>query len=622
MVSLRETARAEAAEAERLPSTSERRLVWAQRLFGLGAAESALALLDRFLEVAPPSAARRAALSQRFRYQTVLGRYHEALAALSTETELGAALCTRVADVLMRRDNPRRGLPYLDRAIALEPMLGALRLARVDAWAELGDWAAALAALREILHQPASVEAAARLALRIGAFAEAATLANGLLAREPLSSVAHEILGQLALFRGDLGGAKAHAATLLGIDPPTGFLLRGAARLLSDDLPGAETDLAEAGDGWPVRVWRGELLLRRGELRPAIEQFRSAAEAAPGLLVSAHLLQLLGNSRTLTERDRFEVGGLGAYGEVIDAIHSLCPDAASVLVSDDARQIGPLYERALKAMHGNRTISPSLMQDGQLVPLRIKPGPRYRARRLMNLCATAPHDEILDGLAEVIRDHPDSGLPRCYRAELLLWFGEYEEARVELEHIIERLPLTRWAYIGLATVEMLTGACARALDTLTVGIGRLNNTMGPPAYAVRGELFRRLGRLPEAIADLEKATTISPRRAAALLNLAIAYLVVGRDPEALHILTRMRAQAQPLFDDAGVDLDGKLDPTALQTTLDLLHGNRSSSGITWIVPGRPLRYLFFDPEQSQSPLAEIEAKELMLARNHMDHWRR
>ena len=610
--------------ASDLAPSSERRLIVAQVLFGLGDVEPALELLDTLVSAAAGTVTQQA-VEQRFRYRTLLGRFHEALAELSAHT-LSAPLCARVADVLLRRDNPQRALPFLERGLMLQPGAATLRMARADALAQLGAWEASGAALREAVvasgHRPEYVAAAARLALGIGAFDDAEALARSLLERDLQAPTAHDVLGHLALFRGAPGEAMDHATALLAVDLPSGLLLRGAARSLVGDDAGAEPDLQAAAadrDLWEAQVWLGEVLLRRGDHRAAVELFRSASEAAPGLLVSAHLLRLLATCRTFTAKTGWLVGGFASYGEVVDAIRTLCPDADTALASDDARLIVPLYERALARMRGNRTLSASVVDDGVLVPLRARPGPRFQARRVMNLVATSPTDEVLTGLARVVADHPQSGVPRCYRAELHLWLGEYRVARAELEQVIAEFPRTRWAYIGLATVEMLEGHHEPALETLARGIAAMNNTMGPPAYAVRGEILRRLGRLPKAIADLEKACELSPRRAAAWINLALAYAASGRAADASRVFERVRPPAMPLIDDAfaamGLDIHSPTElATGLEHALTLMQGNRSSSGVSWMVPGRPLRFLFFETSAASTGLAAAQERELDLAR--------
>jgi tetratricopeptide (TPR) repeat protein len=511
----------------------------AQLRFGLGAYEEALALAEPL---------------QRFQYQVALGRFHEALADAKEES---ARLHAAAADTLLRRDDPKRAVAHLDRAIELMPRSPSLKMARADALVELGDDRALMAiagAVRGSGDHPDYRSAAARMCLRIGAFEEAEAWGDD------------EVRGHLSLFRGDSESA-------LRVDHP---LIRGAALSLRGDDGAAEVELRAAG-GWEARVWLGDIALKRGDFAAAIDHAQSAAEAAPGLLISAQILRLLA-----TLKSGLEIGDRDGYGEIAGAVLALtggAPDEATL-------------QGALALMRGNRTVTPSYVRDGKLQLLRFPAGPRHASRRIMIRVATSPEDELLAELDRVIANFPETGLARCYRAELALWFGRYGEARADLDEVIRRFPDTRWAYIGRATVDMLEEKFSDALEILAVGIARKGGTMGPPAYAVRGEIFRRVGRREEALRDLETACKLTPRRLSAWINLALL---------KEEVVPFVRAHAAPLLADA----------SELADALSLMQGNRSSSGTTWRVPGKPLRFFFFDP--SAEGLLQMRKRELAFA---------
>jgi tetratricopeptide (TPR) repeat protein len=599
------------------------RIVVAQALLGLGDIESSLRLLDELAQRGEGAAVERIAATHRFQYRTLLGRFREALDGVSQPSS-SPALDARAGEVLLRRENPGAALRLLDRALRQAgPPSATLLMARADALVELGEFEAARAAIDEAIRASGDdqnyLAAGARMTLRMGWFQRAEELATQL---QPGEAAAHEVLGHLALFRGQAELALAHAQSLFDLDEPlSAATLRGAALCLLGDDVGAEAALqacTAARDGWEARVWLGQILLRRHDYPGAIELFQSAAEMAPGFLLSAHLLRL-GAAIASRPASQPRVGGFTAWGEVMDGLVQLDRAAAAVLASDEPEPIAALIEKALATFHGNRTLAPSFVRDGQLVALRFRPGPRYLARRLLNLIATSPEDEVLVGFDALLAAHGDYGVPRCYRAELLLWLGRYSEARADLEDVIRTFPETRWAYIGLATVEMLEGRLDAALEIVAVGIERKHGTMGPPAYAVRGEILRRAGLLTEAIADLEKACAVTPRRASAWINLALAYGASGRPADASRAFELVRQNAAPLlwdaFESRGLDIGSPEARTAgLESALMLMNGNRSSNGITWKLGALPLRFLFFEARSDGAGISEIQARELEASR--------
>src|SRR5262249_50060604 len=141
----------------------------------------------------------------------------------------------------------------------------------------------------------------------------------------------------------------------------------------------------------------------------------------------------------------------------------------------DTQAIGRVLERALAALGGNRTTSPTCIAASgtggpRLTRVPVRTAPRHASRRAMQRIRASSDAEGLRGLDEVIHRFPQSALPLCHRGELHLWLGRYAEARADLEAAILRHAATRWAHIGLTALDILEGHPTRALETCAQGI--------------------------------------------------------------------------------------------------------------------------------------------------------
>ena len=136
-------------------------------------------------------------------------------------------------------------------------------------------------------------------------------------------------------------------------------------------------------------------------------------------------------------------------------------------------------------------------------------------------------------------------------------------------------------------------------------------TTGPSLFVYRGEANRRLGRIPEALADLERSCSETPSRLGAWLNLALACGDAGMDARRAEVMDRILAQAPGLLSDAaaaaGVDV---FDPetrgregerAVLLTALEMMRGNRSSTCITYIPRPGILRLVPKYPSRGPGP---------------------
>jgi len=565
-------------------------------LFGLGDVEAAIEALER------PSGG--ADLPRLLEYRSLFGRYREAILGLPSEAS--AETHARAADVLTRRGDATGAIRHLRRACDLEPRSARLKMALADALGATSGTDELTSLLEDVLTEkkddPTYLGAAARMALGAGAFPHARTFAERLLRVDARAGAAHDVLGHLALFRGESDDAVLHAEALLAAsEPALGLTIRGGALALGgrDDaaaLAFLERANLEDDHAWEAHAWRAEILLRRRALDAAANEADRAISEAQGFLLSARIVRVLARFGSSEEGRRRPAGAAyreAEFLEIEQGVHLLCP-AARGRTDGDARI--RLLEEALRALRGNRTLHGSRVDGNELVSVPAVPGPRWASRQLLGRIATSDEEVLFSDFARVIAAHPHSGLPLCHRGEVHLWLGHYEAARADLETVVDRFPYSRWAYIGLAALETIEGKPERALEVLARGVDRMDQTTGPGVHGVRGEALRKLGRPTEAIGPLEEACALSPRRVSASANLALAYEAVGRAEDARRVFTALTERAYPFLHDAALAIGADLDDARalapiLEQALRQALGNRSASVITWRVGDAPIRCL-------------------------------
>ncbi|MFN8643461.1 MAG: tetratricopeptide repeat protein [Candidatus Binatia bacterium] len=465
------------------------------------------------------------------------------------------------------------------------------------------------------------LEAAARL-LELGDFAAAAALYEGLLRDGAAVAPALEALGRLCLWRGDAAGAVAIAGRLDAAAPgdPVARRLRAAAAMLNGApaaaralLDGVVADAPRDGEAW---LWRAEANLRLGDRAAAIAdadrslrcQFSFAARAV-------RLLAALRPGDWIHD---------STWQELAGELTAICPDAPARLATNTSDDLAELLERALAALRGNRSPHATWVRDdGTLALLPPSSSIRLASRRAMELVRLAPAAVALQRLDALVAAHPSSAMPLVHRGELRLWLGDYAAARADLEGAIAVHRHTRWAWYGLACLDLVAGDPERALATCAEGIRVMNDTEGPVAFLYRGEAYRLLGRLDEARQQLERSCALHQSRLSAWINLALVHAARGDRPAQAEIVRRLARVAPallaeaaaalgeaelaaialngPLAEQPATDLDA-LDRT-LALTLRMMRGNRSSSVVTYFTADGVLRHV----PQSLTPPARGRA---------------
>jgi tetratricopeptide (TPR) repeat protein len=275
-------------------------------------------------------------------------------------------------------------------------------------------------------------------------------------------------------------------------------------------------------------------------------------------------------------------------------------EASAALASP--RALEACLEALLDRMAGNLGPSPTVSVTNpngtrRFVRLELEPPPRENAVKALGTVAHAGIEGAEAAFRALRERQPRSPYTFTYHGELLLWLGRYDEAwRSFLA--AARIEPTRWADIGMLAILIFNEhlRAARLMATRAAGFHPIRGATLP---VYRGILFRRLGRLSDAIEDLRGAVEVKPTRVGARIELCLALRAAGFRADAVEHAAELVRDAAPLLVDAA-DAQGKdwcADPSVLvgdgvlEQALRAMRGNRSSSIVTWIDGSDRLRVL-------------------------------
>lgn len=520
----------------------------------------------------------------------------------------------------------QRALAHAERALELEPHNPSLWMERAGMHAALDQREPARLALARALEQIADDQRttylieAGRVAIEAGEFERALAYFGEALARDPDQPDLHVRLGELASWRDANDEARGHAERALALREGHAGALRllGALALRAGEFAQAEALLERAIAADPkdyqAHVWLSELYLRTQQWSRAHAQLHHGTMSSGGFLFVAWLLRFLivAYESGGSELERIRPNRTEEFEAVL---RELVPEQAEhALTTRTLPDLVAAVEAGLAALRANRSIHATHVVEGELVRLHARTGCRHRSRWALQLLRVATPSECLAELDAIVEDYPGSSLPACHRGELHLWLGDWAAARRDLELAIETVTGTRWAYMGLSTIDLLEGDCERALEVNAQGVKVMQGTEGPAIYVFRGEAKRKLGRIDEAIAELEQSVAWHPARASATINLALAYAAAGK-LDAMRPLWRRLVfeQACGLMSDAAHELgvvivgDGEFEPAlevevrVLEHALRMLGGNRSSGLLTYWTARKQLRFVPHWPHGGRSP---------------------
>jgi tetratricopeptide (TPR) repeat protein len=234
----------------------------------------------------------------------------------------------------------------------------------------------------------------------------------------------------------------------------------------------------------------------------------------------------------------------------------------------------------------------------RFVPLSLPLSARVESVGALNSLRHLGPQQAEASLSDLIQRRPRAAQALCYRGELYLWQGRYDEAWRDFV-AANRIEPLRWANIGLFAVLVMTGQFHRAQAFGVYADNRNTAISGGTLPVYRGVLRRRLGDMKGAVEALTPAVEAKPSRIGARMELALALRALGRSIEAqAHVDVVVQEGAAILISAADALGLSFLDEPAVLTSdgvfeeaLASMRGNRSSLLVTWFDVHGGLRVL-------------------------------
>ena len=372
-----------------------------------------------------------------------------------------------------------------------------------------------------------------------------------------------------------------------------------------------------------VLTWEAEAALLEGDKGEAYRCLDAALAKAGRVHLPALLLRLSLEMRGDLERvaagevereQTTQGGGLHLASEVREALSHMW--GRDRFVGADLEEVVRILDESVARLGFHRSPNTTFTTtSGAGYEALFAASPREDSRRQLERIRVLGEDAVRDGLVSLRARWPESESPLVHEGELELWLGNYAAACALFREALHRAPGTRWAYIGLGGAQMLTGDIDEALATQDEGVRVLGSEVGS-LFVYRGEARRRCGH-PGALGDLVKAEEAHPARIGVWLNLAL--------------LDHQRArQIERLIDFTPLLVEEVLGPRGFETRdwgndelgalLAALHGNRSSSCITFKPPGAETLRTVPRPRLSQP--GSYEERRRWLLRGLSRRWAR
>ncbi len=452
-------------------------------------------------------------------------------------------------------------------------------------------------------------------------------------------------LARLDLWAGDPDPALSAGQALIDADPADheGHFLRGAGRALKG-TPGALQDLEHALSNhnskttWVERSaihgWLCELALEHGDLDRALLQadkaMSSSEHYSANALLSRHRVM---NARHLAAKSRdnrehasrqnwfqrlFSFMGSGRSGDPgVDPRWLPVVNNYGEHTGSGPREWNhkfTAFSDMLSFIHGhiggNRSsISTWLDSDGTLSPISAQDYSHIGTRSIQQQLQCRPHAEVVGEFVSLCEQHPNHPGVHTYCGETLVWLGEYARSEDFFRAALTGDYTTVWAWIGLGAARGFQGHLEEGIEIFEEGIEK-TQFEGPSVFVYRGEFHRILGNWEDAERDLNKAVQHKPQRLSAWINRVLLDAEHGNDVP-LNALTDAIKQTNPgLWCDAaeaaGADpADTSTNRVVMDTTLQLMRGNRSSQVLTYRLQTGELRFARWSREDPPKVLCDL-----------------
>ena len=173
---------------------------------------------------------------------------------------------------------------------------------------------------------------------------------------------------------------------------------------------------------------------------------------------------------------------------------------------------------------GNRGDTCTVVEDGRLRALDLRTA-RQEAVEIQRRLRQVGIDATLRAFEQLATQWPGLVVFRTYRAELLLWSGQYEAAAALFDEV-RRTSVNRWAQIGLGASLAFSGQPDEAERVWDEGARVHRGTLpGEASHVYRAEVAMAAGRLDAAAALLDGVLAAKPTRLRGwLLRAELAWL--------------------------------------------------------------------------------------------------
>ncbi|MHB0994977.1 MAG: tetratricopeptide repeat protein [Elusimicrobiales bacterium] len=375
--------------------------------------------------------------------------------------------------------------------------------------------------------------------------------------------------GLRALDRGDSAAAAASFDKALEADPVgacglyspgLAWRARGKARANLGDLAGARKDLdagLKAAPGDPgLLALRGAVHIQAGRLKEAVKDYdelvRLDPETPDAWLRRGRALALGGDLeagvKDLTRAMELGGGGPDAYTARGAMLMHQGKFAEAERDLDRAVELGPdlgevYYTRAL--LYGKQGLFKKTLEATEAL-VELEPWrPQSYLERGTALSALHRFDAALADFTKALDLDPDYAKAWCYRGMLYRTRLRNEEALADFDRALGLNPGYVDALMGRAQAYVDMGKPGEALKDIGEVIA-LEKPLNPGRYYSRAVLFGRLGKMKQAIEDLDRYIALVPDNPAAYEARAYSYEQLGRKAEAradIDKLLELRARA-------------------------------------------------------------------------------
>ncbi|HYN76419.1 MAG TPA: XrtA/PEP-CTERM system TPR-repeat protein PrsT, partial [Lamprocystis sp. (in: g-proteobacteria)] len=379
--------------------------------------------------------------------------------------------------------------------------------------------------------------------------ARARELITATLEREPTSSTAWSLLGELELLEGQAAAARDAFGRALEHARIKGMphYQRALALIDLNELSAARADLEAAGPdlgGFPgLDLAWGRLLLQQGQPEAALARLETLLKVMPG-----------------------HPGGLLLAGAAQVALHQ--PQQAEERLTNVLKAAPGDWRATALLAEARLQRGDAQGAESVLAPLAAgaNPPPAVLKTLTQALTALGRQEDARQVLAKLVQAEPGAAAPRLALARSQLGSGEADEAIAGLQELLDRDPDNLTARGLLAFGFLRGGDPAAALSAAEALWDRAPDD--PKSLELLG--LALLGRDDEAGARLvlNQALTLKPGLPVAALGLAALEQRANRGQAARDLLERTLAcapgESRLILALAGLDLSEDRRPAALQ----------------------------------------------------------